>query len=368
VKKLLSAALLLSCLSIAASAQNVIRVGKAARHGGNYLPSRTEITTRAVDNQINNLQDIEGQLRSPNQPPEKKQLLLDTLATLGIRAQPPEGADSALFKNGLEPGSQRLLDSTRAAINRRIDTLEAYRQLKLDSLARDRADTLNTTSRVRINAAAGISNLDQFNAAVGNLSLGFLFRIGRYNKWKNSRVIDPHFLYAMWNTRTGSSEDTASLRRSFLFPDIHKRDFVLGYFWHLEVDDFGFEPTFEASLNRYRDSTGENMFHSQSFLVGAKLYWEYSIPLGETGVDAAFQLFPYYNLINVDPKDFKALKTLLNEEHAHPTWHSVGLQTQVQVDKVALFCNAKYILNKQGDVEGPDLQRFVYTIGTFLTF
>ena len=327
-----------------ASAQGIIKAGKAMQ---NHL-APVKIYQLDNDNSTLNTIAIDRTNASNNNILANNQNLYDTLIN-SIRIKNKHGKDSIL---ALNTGVKNLNDSLFAS---------------------EQVLALNNESHVHFIAAGGISNIDDLRKATGNLSIGLQFRLsdnkrvagGAFKNW-----IDPHYLYIMFNTRTGTSSDSEILVRTFLFPELHKRDFVIGYFWHLEKNDFGIEPLFEASLSRYSDSAKTKMFRTESFILGTKFYKRFAIPVNKDTVNAVVQLFPFYNLINVDPKyftDYEQLMSPSGKDNLHPTYHSVGMQAMVQIDNIMLFCNMKYVLNKGRDIDNPDLKRFVYTIGSMIT-
>ncbi len=307
--------------SLPSFGQNIISIAKPSRTKGNYIPD-----TRKA--RLNALQDLKIDLGNKinNADSDSSQIWTDSLSQLEV-------TESEIAETAIE----------------------------------ERIEELNNTSPVKLIANGGISNLEEINAAAGNLSLGFMFRLSRFKRIGQSNWIDPHFLYLMFNTRTSSSVDTASIHKTFIFPELNKRDFVLGYLLHLENNNWGIEPVFEFSLNRYSDSARNNTFHSQSFLIGSKFYKAFSFRVNDDTLSATAPLFSYYSLINVDPKDFDSYRNVMKDQHAHPPFYSFGLQAQIQIDKIAMFCNMKYIMNKEGQVSSNDLRRFVYTIGTMIS-
>lgn len=331
------AALLLTGTS--AGAQGIIRAGKAESKRGDFIRQQKAY-------QLNDGKIFKRDKTGYTQPLRDNELMMFQTKVQGDTLH---GADS--------------VRAVRHAVKLYNDSVSAE-ELRIE---------LNKTSHVRFIAAGGISNIDDVRKATGNLSIGIQFRLSDFKRSRSSLFrnwLDPHYIYLMFNTRTGTSSDTEILVRTFLFPELHKRDFVLGYFWHMEKNNWGIEPLFEGSLSRYSDSAKTTTFRTESFILGSKFYKRFTVPINQDTIDAVVQLFPYYNMINVDPKYWDAYQTLLSPEGSDmlkPTWHSVGLQAMVQIENVTMFCNMKYILNRTKDIHNVDLQRFVYTIGTMIT-
>lgn len=245
---------------------------------------------------------------------------------------------------------------------RKMDSLTSA--AKIDSVLK----ALNEISRVKVLAAAGATQLEKIKEADANISIGLQFRLTKFQRRSSASLknwIDPHYVYVMFNARTVSSDDSLSLVKSFLFSEIGRRDFVLGYtFQLLDTNNHSIEPTLEVGLNTFRDTSGDHTFKSVHLTTGVRFQWFFDLPTLNT--HAYLQLYPYYNLISVDPKYFEDIQVMLGEPDIHPTHHTFGLQTQVQVDNIIFYCNAKYITNRGALINSPDLKRFVYTIGTMI--
>ncbi len=251
-----------------------------------------------------------------------------------------------------------------------LDTVSLKREYtsksKLGAVTRDVVKELNETLPVELIATGGISSLQDVKHMGGNLGVGLQFRLSSF-KAKRNGWIDPHFLYVMFNAKTATSSDTGVLQREILFPEISKRDFVIGYFFRQMKNDFCLDFTVEAALNKYTDSI--HTFRTESMTLGFAVSKAFAINLDNVSTSISVKLFPYYNLINIDPKywaDYDAM--LKSSNNAHATFHTLGLQTFLQADNIILFCNAKYVLNKMGETATPnrDFVRFVYTIGTMV--
>lgn len=228
----------------------------------------------------------------------------------------------------------------------------------------------NSSPHLTISGIGGISELQNPVQAGGNFSAVATFRLGDYKRIKrNSQWLDPAFLYMAFNTRTGSSADSDQISKTFLFPDISKRDFVIGSylnFFHAK-NSWCIDPTIEFSLNRYKitQDSISNGFKSESVLVGIRI--SKSQLFGkDSSFEAGFVLFPYYNIINVQPKYFTSYNAIIKGNNLPPTIHTIGLQAILQLSKVMLFANMKYILNTGSNLNVDDLKGFTYTIGTLI--
>ncbi|MBX2906625.1 MAG: hypothetical protein KF744_11340 [Taibaiella sp.] len=289
------------------------------------------------------------------------------------RAEKEEAASNMRFLATTK--ANEMIDAKRAYYSKftNQDSLHAamtdlvYEDLMMtaeDSATQALVDTFNKIVPVKVLATGGISKIEDVKQSTGNLSFGLQFRLSEFRRVTSGRAknwIDPHYLYIMFNAKTASSSDTNSIQRSFLFPELSRRDFVLGYFWQFLKDDWSIEPTFEGSLNRYADTSNSQMFRSESFLIGAKFAKSFTLP--GLGIVSGFQLFPYYNIINVDSKYWTDYTAMVGATNSHPTFHNIGMQAVVQVDKAFIFCNMKYVLNKSDSNLNPDFVRFVYTLG-----
>lgn len=230
-------------------------------------------------------------------------------------------------------------------------------------------DSLNKTDNFSLLASGGLTNLQDIDNSYGSLGVGLLYRLSKYHLLNNSGKnswIDPHYLYFMFNTKTGSSRDSSVIQKGILFPELVKRDLVIGYNWEVlnAKTKWAYAFNTEFSLSRFDSSDGRT-FTTQNLVSGFKVSKGFYNKKFE--IPSYLQLFLYYHLINIDPKFFKDYNSLVGEENAPPSFHTLGLQTTLQVKNVTLFSNMKYILNNTDKLNSPDLKRFVYTFGTLFT-
>lgn len=227
-------------------------------------------------------------------------------------------------------------------------------------------DSLNNKPAFSIIGNAGAGILESIKNATGNINIGFNFRISKYQQYKPKRYA-AFYLAAMWNTKIANSNDSGSIAKNYLFPEIAKRDFVLSIYKQYVRESWSMAPIFEIALNTYKDSSGNKSFQSQSLLLGTRFSKEFSIEIAKEEIPVSLILLPYYNIINVDSKYAANHQALLKEAAPYASLHAIGMQTIVQIDKLNLFCNMKYILSNSSKIENPDLKRFVYTIGTLIS-
>lgn len=295
------------------------------------------------------------------------QLVLSFIVLASIaNGQAPIPASKTFKENG------KVVIDLNEKVQRSIDYIKSnnpynpnFNQKKLDSLAyQAELDTLNQSPSIIPILTGGVVNLESIKESYGLLTFGMVYRLSKY-KITKKQWFDPHFIYVMFNIRSALSPDSNSIRKSFLFPEINKRDFVVGYFWQFRKNGWSLAPTGEFALNRLSDSSNSKSFVSQSFILGIKIQKAFNQASGAPA-PTFFEFFPFYNLINVDPKYFDDYSYLTGETHIPTTFHSLGLNISAQLPNGIFFCNMKYILNKSKEIKSPDLIRFNYTLGTLL--
>jgi hypothetical protein len=260
------------------------------------------------------------------------------------------------------------------------DAAFANERVKIDSLNKKGIDSLidliidsiivemEGEPDLTISGVGGVSNLESIDKAGGNFSICATFKLGRNKRVGKTYWIDPGFLYLAFNTRTHSSSDTSSFARSLLFPEISKRDFIIGTFFRFRHarTNWVIKPLAEFSLNRYNTGAADSVtsLRTESYLFGFKFSKEQRFNLGQgASYMAGFQLFPYYNLIHIQEKNEKYLPpgVLLPR-----SLHTFGMQAVLQVSGLQLFANAKYMLSNTKAAGIDDLTGMTYTIGTVI--
>jgi hypothetical protein len=268
-----------------------------------------------------------------------------------------------------------VLSDSLTSLKKKLNALNAEKMV-LDSIkGRAVCDSLNNTDKVKVFGVGGVSELQDYESVVGNFSFGAKFRLTDYVHNAEKNRIDPFYLYAMFNYRAAKSEDSISLQKSIVFPAIGRRDFVLGGVWELLYlkNNLHLELTTEMSLTRFRDSVSTDVegsmkqyeFVSQNFLLGANAFMVF--PLNNSTRYMTFGMFPYYQLISVDPKHWEAYGKLLGETQLSPTIHTFGLKTSIGIGGNITFCDVKYVANNR-NADSPDLKSLVFTIGTQIAF
>lgn len=110
-----------------------------------------------------------------------------------------------------------------------------------DSITKAELDSVNKAhSNIHLigNLGSSALNLDNLQKAFGTLAVGFDVRLNPYHiiqdtsswrrLWLKKRYTADH-IYAIFNTKTITTGDSASIHKQLLFPEISKRVFVLGY-------------------------------------------------------------------------------------------------------------------------------------------
>ena len=241
-------------------------------------------------------------------------------------------------------------------------------------------DSINV-SILGVGGASAVQNLNQANAGV---SFGFLIKYGghkRRNSTSDYRLYQRNAFYLMFNPLPANSNDSGSIAKTFLFPELSKKDLVLGFERifpfcggsALTADNNEFRNTTFSLFTEFSTShydTGISKFRTWSGMVGCKLNFQGSI----SGLNFGIQAGPYYNLINVEPKYFdardNALQTPGGVNGLPPTIHTIGFNVKASISAFEIFANAKYILSKKIDqdaaITNPDLKGAVFTVGVLI--
>ncbi|MGN6475712.1 MAG: hypothetical protein ACTHKV_00700 [Flavipsychrobacter sp.] len=227
---------------------------------------------------------------------------------------------------------------------------------------------LNNSSNVMLSVTGGLSGLEK--VVSGNAAINATFRVSKYKPW--GKWIDPAYIYMGFNAKTNTSGDSGVLDKAILFPQINKRDFVLGFIWEFynPSSNWDIQAVGELSLNRYKyavDSAKSDFFYTQSLLAGLKFSKTGTVTISDSSIVAGFQLFPYISIINVQVKDWDKYSVAFdNNKSLAPTWNCVGMQAILQISSVMLFCDMRYIMNKDDSNRPYNMRGFNYTIGTMV--
>lgn len=223
---------------------------------------------------------------------------------------------------------------------------------------------------VTIKGIGGVGNIENADQVAGNLSLVANFRPMDFVRTCNNNYAYTTYLYMIFNTRTAYSSDTITFAKNVLFPDISKRDFVIGLVpSFLNINNgWRIEGLLELSLNKYNQTadSSSSFFKSTSGWFGFRGSKIYSLKVDDNNLDFGFQISLYYNFISIDPKYFKVYNQMLGETDLPPTFHTVGCMASVQISKLIVFANMKCVLNKSEAINNIDLKGFNYIIGTML--
>ena len=227
------------------------------------------------------------------------------------------------------------------------------------------AETKKNLLECQVLGIGGVSDLNDAKKLGGNLSLGAYVLLRTQS---NDDRFRRHAIYVFYNSRAGSTEDTVVVAKTYLFPDIGKRDFTLGYEWLLghENSIFTLIPFSEISFTRNilnRNEQDPEKFHAYNFTFGMKLKLETDFTVGSEMKRFGISLNPYVQSISIDPKDFKTRNEMLNEKDLPPTFHTIGVYSALQIAELGIFANYKRIMNKTEAFTDKNLKDGILVIG-----
>ncbi len=228
---------------------------------------------------------------------------------------------------------------------------------KMDTLV----DSLNNLPVCYFNVQGGINNVETFTRLSGNASLLGVFRISKFKfRDKSYKILDPNYIYIGFNTRTAFSDDTALLVKTFLFPELNKRDFIIGFFTNSLNNATGWETSFlaEFSLNKHFIDKRSSMFNSTSIKFGMEKKKTFT---NQNNIWISFS--PYVNIIHVDEKNEQTYNALFKETNLPSTYVANGIIITLGSPTTNLFCDIKYVGNMNAGISNNDLKGMVYTIG-----
>jgi hypothetical protein len=182
----------------------------------------------------------------------------------------------------------------------------------------------------------------------------------------------------LYNTRTGNSSDSLSIHKTFLFPDISKRDITIGYQRQYIISKpcdscnhsgyWSASPFIEFSTSHFND-TNDNKFRATSAVIGCKFTFQGQIDLG--GIkNYGISINPYYNIIDVDSKYSAAYNSAMLEHSMPTTFRTIGLNVVGTISDFQIFANYKYVLNSGVETDklnSVDLKGGVFTMGVYLS-
>jgi hypothetical protein len=252
-------------------------------------------------------------------------------------------------------------------------------------------------SIIGVGGASAVQSLNQENAGV---SFGMALKWGKHEQIRTKKVdniqtadttyklYQSNLFYFLFNPVPANSNDSDNISKTFLFPELSKKDFTVGFEKifplvrprDMTLNTTGFRNTTiscftELSTSHY--DTGENYFRTWCAMAGAKLSFQGMI----SGLNFGFQVIPYYSLISVEQKYFNALNLdLISKGTAEldtlphkgipPATHSVGLNFKASISSFEIFANIKYVLNDKinynPNITDPDLKNTVITVGLLI--
>ncbi len=265
--------------------------------------------------------------------------------------------------NLLSKSDTGLLKAFPDSINK-LDRINETNKIVLSNMLKE----MNESSRFTPVFSIGLNGFENFNNLSGEASVGAIYRLSKYKLIQNNKgdyIIDPLYCYGLTGVRTAKSSDSNNLVKTFLFPEIGKRDLVFGIIFSERSNitrHMNYTWLTELSLNRFNDVANKKSYQTQSLMVGFKFTKTSLTDI--TDRNNWLEFFPYYMLIYTDPKYADDLAKYLNLSMLPTTVHTLGCRTTFQTNNAQFFCNMKYVLNDSKGINNPDLIRFVYTIGT----
>jgi hypothetical protein len=221
-----------------------------------------------------------------------------------------------------------------------------------------------TANEVHILGLGGINDIANSQKAGGTLSLGAYMILQSLNNWQNG-------LYVLFNERPANTSDTAIAARSFLFPEIGKRSFAIGYeriYKPSATSDHSFIFFVEASWSKNTiTNTDTLIFYSTNLSTGLRYNYSRGFLMGSVTKQFCFNIHPYYQLVSVDSKDFALRNSMLGEDNLPPTFHSIGLYTSLQVAELGLFANFKQVLNYPEHINSRELKGALIVVGALIS-
>lgn len=245
---------------------------------------------------------------------------------------------------------------------------------------------------ISIIGVAGASSVDGLKQNSAAVSVGISFAWGKhYNRntgWYH--LYQRNSFYMLFNPASAVSNDSLSVAKTYLFPEISKRDFVLGY---ERVFPFALRNRLDHTNNEARPTTFSffSEFSTSHYDTGNSAFRNYNVTTGfkvtyrneNAGLGFGIQIIPYYSFIGSERKDWNnrnqsilglnstALDTL-QHKGIPPTVHAFGVNCKGSISSFEVFANFKYILNadinlnKTIEMANPSFQTTLLTIGVVI--
>ena len=259
-------------------------------------------------------------------------------------------------------------------INRKAKKRHKHHTVKTDTVAKfktmlesydeeegnDNAPQTDTTPdwTGNIFATGTVTSIEDLSNPNANISVG-----GILNYSGNS------FAFA-FNPKSASSSDSANLIKTFLFPEINSRAFVIEYDRAiLNTDGISGNLFLNLSTSFIKDTAG-HLITPYNVLTGLRfsIYKDLSKssePNVQNLKSMEFSLTPYYSMITIDPKDFGNYEQVFNKaisnKYLPPTIQALGGKFSLEINCVEIFFDYKYIINGSSNYI---INNSYWTIGT----
>jgi len=274
--------------------------------------------------------------------------------TPGIQIQASKKIDTVL--TNLDTNQLNTLKLYKSENKGSADPKDTPRFIKTLDLS---ISELNNIPRAELYTSLGASGFNGAEQLLGSASFGGKIRLTDFKAIGKKGWIDPNYVYMEYRTRMAKSPDSIMLQKTFIFPELNKSDFILGYFHDFTKGSWTLNYHAELGLNKYTASdTTNRYFESQSILTGIQAKKQVS---SNTNNWLMFQLD--YQILHVDSKFEKNFRDMIGEPRSPLDFHTFNLTAALGPPNAALFCTMKYILNESDNVNSPNLTRLVYTVG-----
>jgi hypothetical protein len=225
---------------------------------------------------------------------------------------------------------------------------------------------------VKIIGSASLNDLNSISSSKGTMSFGGYFRLDKRNS-----------IYMFFNTKPDASSDSSSAGKTFIFPELSSRDFIVGYSYGRIYNKNWSESFFtEISLCKHSNmiDTSKNLvnFNSTQIIIGMRFSKTYYYTINKKPHTIGFSFIPYFQGISVSSKyadsyrktldGYKNLNGGSGKEDLPLGIFAAGIRGQIDFEDFSFFCNTKFPLNtsNSGNINN-DLKQFVYTIGVAIS-